>query len=120
MSTDHNFSRERTAEKELNRGLSAYQRNALPLGHTGPQGTSFLKTSFDPGELPFSGDWAVENTVKCHSWPKRLPAAFLILRLLRGREHGPLMPDTKQTVHATRCELGHRRCVQPVMFPVAV
>ena len=33
VSTDHNFSRERRADS--NRGPSAYQPNALPLGQTG-------------------------------------------------------------------------------------
>ena len=37
VSTDHNFSRERRAEAESNRGPSAYQPNAVPLGHTGPR-----------------------------------------------------------------------------------
>ena len=35
VSTDHNFRRERTAEADLNRGPSAYQPHALPLGQTG-------------------------------------------------------------------------------------
>ena len=35
VSTDHNFWRERRAEADLNRGPSAYQPNALPLGQTG-------------------------------------------------------------------------------------
>ena len=35
MSTDHNFWRERIAEADSNRGPSAYQPNALPLGQTG-------------------------------------------------------------------------------------
>ena len=34
-STDHNFRRERRAEADSNRGPSAYQPNALPLGQTG-------------------------------------------------------------------------------------
>ena len=34
-STDHNFRRERRAETVSNRGPSAYQPNALPLGQTG-------------------------------------------------------------------------------------
>ena len=34
VSTDHNFWRER-AEADSNRGPSAYQPNALPLGQTG-------------------------------------------------------------------------------------
>ena len=34
-STDHNFGRERRAEADSNRGPSAYQPNALPLGQTG-------------------------------------------------------------------------------------
>ena len=35
VSTDHNFWRERRAEADSNRGPSAYQPNALPLGKTG-------------------------------------------------------------------------------------
>ena len=35
MPTDHNLWRERRAEAESNRGPSAYQPDALPLGHTG-------------------------------------------------------------------------------------
>ena len=35
MSTDHNFWRERRAEADSNRGPTAYQPNALPLGQTG-------------------------------------------------------------------------------------
>ena len=36
-STDHNLWRERRAEAYSNRGPSAYQSNALPLGQTGSQ-----------------------------------------------------------------------------------
>ena len=35
VSTDHNFGRERRTEADSNRGPSAYQTNALPLGQTG-------------------------------------------------------------------------------------
>ena len=35
VSTDHSFWRERRAEADSNRGPSAYQPNALPLGQTG-------------------------------------------------------------------------------------
>ena len=35
VSTDHNFWRERRAEADSNRGPSAYQHKALPLGQTG-------------------------------------------------------------------------------------
>ena len=40
VSSDHNFRRDRRAEAESNRGPSAYQSNALPLGQTGshPEG----------------------------------------------------------------------------------
>ena len=37
VSTDHNFWSERKAETDSNRGPSAYQPNALPLGQTGSQ-----------------------------------------------------------------------------------
>ena len=36
MSTDHNFGSKRRAEADSNRGPSAYQSTALPLGQTGP------------------------------------------------------------------------------------
>ena len=35
MSTEHNFWRERRVEADSNRGPSAYQPNALPLGQNG-------------------------------------------------------------------------------------
>ena len=37
VSTDYNFGRERRAEADSNRGPSAYQPTALPLGQTGLQ-----------------------------------------------------------------------------------
>ena len=37
MSTDHNFGSERGTEADSNRGPSAYQPTALPLGQTGSQ-----------------------------------------------------------------------------------
>ena len=40
VSTNHNFWRERRTEADSNRGPSAYQPNALPLGHTGSQRTA--------------------------------------------------------------------------------
>ena len=39
VSTNHNFKRERRAEADSNRGPSAYQPNALPLGQTGSHET---------------------------------------------------------------------------------
>ena len=37
VSTDYNFLRERRAQADSNRGPSAYQPNALPLGQTDSQ-----------------------------------------------------------------------------------
>ena len=37
VSTDNNFGSKRRAETDSNRGPSAYQPNALPLGQTGSQ-----------------------------------------------------------------------------------
>ena len=42
VSTDHNFWRERRAEADSNRGPSAYQPNALPLGQTGSLKNNYL------------------------------------------------------------------------------
>ena len=47
MSTNHNFSREKRAEPESNRGPSAYQLNALPLGQTGSPKTGFDDVGLD-------------------------------------------------------------------------
>ena len=50
-SIDNNFWRERRAETDSNRGPSAYQPNALPLGHTGSRArhkTSFLWSDLRP------------------------------------------------------------------------
>ena len=51
VSTDRNFRRERRAEADSNRDPSAYQPNALPLGHTSSHITAaseqpFLYTAF--------------------------------------------------------------------------
>ena len=43
VSTNHNFWRERRAEADSNRGPSAYQPNALPLGQTGSQNAQHWK-----------------------------------------------------------------------------
>ena len=43
VSTDHNFCRERKAEADSNRGPSAYQLSALPLGQTSSQGEKTLQ-----------------------------------------------------------------------------
>ena len=42
VSTDHNFRRKRRAEADSNRGPSAYQPNALPLGQTGSRKVGVL------------------------------------------------------------------------------
>ena len=62
MSTNHNFWRERRAEAVSNRGPSAYQPTALPLGQTGSRlGARLLPQSYIGGQLrggkecPFSG-----------------------------------------------------------------
>ena len=46
VSTDHNFRRERRAEADSNRGPSAYQPNALPLGQTGSQVYGLIRRTF--------------------------------------------------------------------------
>ena len=50
VSTDHNLWRERRAKADSNRGSSAYQPNALPLGQTGSlkQCTSYRITELKP------------------------------------------------------------------------
>ena len=47
VSTDHNFWRERRAEAVSNRGPSAYQTNALPLGH------AFMLLNVHGGEMAY-------------------------------------------------------------------
>ena len=46
VSTYHNFWRERRAEADSNRGPSAYQSNALPLGQTGSLRIPFVRCCF--------------------------------------------------------------------------
>ena len=55
VSTDHTFCRERRAEADSNRGPSAYQPNALPLGQTG----SLRRDVDDDDELML-------NVLRCH------------------------------------------------------
>ena len=45
VSTDHNLWRERRAEADSNRGPSAFQPNAWPLGQTGSQFVNILPSS---------------------------------------------------------------------------
>ena len=55
MSTDSNFWRERRAEAVSNRGPSAYQPNALPLGQTvlkPPQASCSLASLPQPPQYP--------------------------------------------------------------------
>ena len=46
MSTNHNFWRERRAEAVSNRGPSAYQPTALPLGQTGSRDSKWVTVAF--------------------------------------------------------------------------
>ena len=46
VSTDHNFWRKRRAEAVSNRGPSAYQPNALPLGQTGSRGERMINVHY--------------------------------------------------------------------------
>ena len=43
VSTNDTFWKEKRAEAVSNRGPSAYQPNALPLGHTGSQPLSYVR-----------------------------------------------------------------------------
>ena len=45
MPTDHNLFEEKRAEAVSNRGPSAYQPNALPLGQTGSLGLYLAETA---------------------------------------------------------------------------
>ena len=66
VSTDHSFWRERRAEADSNRSPSAYQPNALPLGHTGSrtrtkQGTLYQHYSGDTvaDKVKTNGSYAI-------------------------------------------------------------
>ena len=70
VSTDHNFWRERRAEADLNRGPSAYQLNALPLGQTSSltelRAAVALWSIQDDTEFQFNTDWCGDNkTTQC-------------------------------------------------------
>ena len=79
MSTNHNFWRERRAEAVSNRGLSAYQPNALPLGRTGCHGAGLLLLCFfvalrprkRDGLLGTGTEWEGDERVKAR--PRKPP-----------------------------------------------
>ena len=79
MSTDHNFWRERRAEADSNRGPSAYQLNALPLGQTSSltelQAAVALWSTQDNTEFQFNIDWRGDNktTMQQHMPPSPPP-----------------------------------------------
>ena len=72
MSTDHNFGRERRTKADSNRGPSAYQPNALPLGQTGSRQLVHL--------------FSIQLTYMTHS---SMPTfSWTIPRLCRHTRHG--------------------------------
>ena len=78
MSTDHNFWRERTAEAESNRGTSAHQPNALPLGQASPQPSSsrsiLLKPTLLGVEILHGND---RRSRGVRVWPRCLPCPIV-------------------------------------------
>ena len=91
MSTDHNFWKERRAEADSNRGPSAYQANALPLGQTGSRTAMGMKPdllslrlvqSFRGGVLAYSVTMHTELNLLLSSGKrlnKRLVGTWLVL-----------------------------------------
>ena len=64
--TDHNLWRERRAEVDSNRGPSAYQPNALPLGQTGSQEGAWLFSDLKVRRILY---WTQDSTgCQCRVW----------------------------------------------------
>ena len=77
-STDHNFRRERRAEADSNRGPSAYQPNALPLGQTGSQSLASRISVITPGLQRLKPDAVEAEPRVFHEWwSLRSPAGNL-------------------------------------------
>ena len=67
VSTDHNFRRERRAEADSNRGPSAYQPNALPLGQSGSR---YLVRALQPSKPEETVSHRPEHNVEeVGTWP---------------------------------------------------
>ena len=84
-STDHNFWRERSTEADSNRGPSAYQPNALPLGRTGSLHHKRLEPSFNCHHLSnftrHSGTSLAAASTTCSQLPQlhaHEPSSLLI------------------------------------------
>ena len=94
VSTDHNFWRERRAEADSNRGPSAYQPNALPLGQTGSLALTTLTRANIPYRDPPPTASGIKRTKLFHRQKQPAPRGMLslhrnaiyfgILPLLRG------------------------------------
>ena len=91
---DHNFCRERRAEADSNRGPSAYQHNALPLGQTGSQ------VLFRAPELFYKRGFSWASTVS-------------VLRCVGGRtaEHAPFTSVSRAMSPGMGAAMFGRDCV---------
>ena len=95
VSTDQNFWRERRAEADLNRGPSAYQPNALPLGQTGSHVDSTQTCPF----IVYSALWHL-----CSLW------AVSVLLLLCGNSFFKFHFNTsllQRYIHGTLEDMWH-------------
>ena len=120
VSTDHNFWRKRRAEADSNRGPSAYQPDALPLGQTGsrPAVTPNFVLEDDWGELGsggggVGGSWSLMNKwVKIQTKRQLKRTVFILtkrkLRIWRGK---PLFSSyktiLKQPLNGEKSDLGY-------------
>ena len=109
VSTDHSFWRERRAEADSNRGPSAYQPNALPLGQTGSLHTiSSPLTYIYPRTGPVCGRRCqrIRSRSKSHmaiagDWLCDLVGSVIRLQALVS---GILLPTIPMIDHATAIE----------------
>ena len=79
--TDHNFWRERRAEADSNRGPSAYQPNAIPIGQTASLYFYFLAVPFHTTIIDLDLIWRSQQHLLTDSQknPKELKQSWQVL-----------------------------------------
>ena len=109
MSTEHNFLRGRRAEADLNRGPSAYQPKALPLGQTGSQ---FSLLSLCSHRLERRQWVATCSECGCTGLNPRLPERSRLgpVQTAFRKELVAALTDVAWEQRLCRYDVGHERC----------
>ena len=84
VSTDHNFWSETRAEADSNRGPSAYQPNALPLGQTGSPPIHCVSFPFQAAPTPLFNNWTLSAARSTRNSGRIASYRFLVSRYSRA------------------------------------